>query len=72
MDKKNAKINLQSSALRFTRQVRDLNIWGKGKSYNFVLSFGECLDLINTDSKKTNFASLNYFYAQRSVASAWW
>ena len=64
--------NIKNAALRYCRQHKDLAVWGKTKDYRFAMFFGQSLDVMNMDGSRTNFFSLNYFYAQRAVASAWW
>lgn len=64
--------NIKNAALRYCRQQKDLAIWGNTRDYRFAMFFGTNLDVMNMDGRKTNFFSLNYFYAQRAVASAWW
>lgn len=70
--KKNGLLNIKNAALRFCRQHRDSAIWGQTQTHKFAMFFGEDIDVINMDSKRTNFFSLSYAYSQRSITSAWW
>lgn len=70
--KNNAIVNLKNAALRFCRQHRDSAIWGNTQTHKFAMFFGEDIDVINMDSKRTNFFSLSYAYGQRAITSAWW
>ena len=67
---RNGVKNIKHAALRYCRQHKDLAVWGNTKDYRFALFFGPNIDVMNMDGRKTNFFSLNYFYAQRAVASA--
>ena len=64
--------NIKNAALRYCRQQKDLAVWGQTRDHRFAMFFGQSLDVMNMDGRRTNFFSLNYFYAQRAVASAWW
>lgn len=64
--------HIKNAALRYCRQQKDLAVWGRTKDYRFAMFFGNSLDTLTMDGRQTNFFSLNYFYSQRAVASAWW
>lgn len=71
-EKKDVRRAYKAAALRYSRQQKDLYILGEKKLRKFAMYYGDPLDVIVADSRKAKFFSLNYFYAQKVVNSAWW
>lgn len=63
---------LKNSSICFVRSMTHSTLTASTKEFSYRLQFGDMVDVINTESKKTNFFSLNYFYSQKAVGSAWW
>lgn len=66
------KRSIKSAPLRFCRQQKDLIFWGQIKNTKYSMFFGANLGVLNADTKKTKFFSLNYFFVQKAVATSWW
>lgn len=58
------------SALRYARQQADLFMFGGTQFRKYAMYYGEPLDLLFAQNRKTKFFSLNFFYAQKTVNSA--
>lgn len=63
---------IKNPSLSFIRNITHTTLNSSTKTFSYMLQYGDMVDILNTDSKKTNFFALNYVYGQKSVASAWW
>lgn len=63
---------IKMTPLMFCRQQKNSLFWGEIKNIKYSMFFGRSIHVLNSESKKTKYFALNYFYIQKSVASAWW